>query len=532
MPRVITNNIDVQYTHRFSLRKLLGNICSGGMVTLIQSIAVIVVMPIYIDRLGIQGIGILGVFILVTNLVRMFDLGLCTTISKQVAQAREHEQAHFCIPNILRTYELIFIAIGVVTVSMIFLIAFYLPLDWFSTDVYHGLLPRDILLLAGGAAIFRWLASLYQTILIGQEHIVQNSILRFVDILLYHGVGVAILLASTNGPMYFFCWIAVNSLIHLVISIFYVASKLPGSYIRAQFQIPILKESYKFAAAIAGILIISTIFLQADRFLVMLFTDLKTLGHYTLALTISTSVISLCAFPVLSATFPRFAMLVKAKDKIEITRQYYLSILLTLLLIMPALAFIFTQADRIIFLWTDDIEATRYLAPILIFVTAGPILNAVAVPAFSILMAAEETKFVMTVSVIILLTASVLYIISLWHFDLRMLGISVITCYSINIIPLLLRVHRRYMIFPIRRFILELFLPITLLSFLVAYVMQQFLIVSSETRIAAILILACKAFLLVIVVSALYFSLAGLIRSKRSLEPFTWKDLVSYDSSS
>ena len=97
---------------------------------------------------------------------------------------------------------------------------------------------------------------------------------------------------------------------------------------------------------------------QVDKFVVSAILPLSAFGYYMLAHTIA-SVLNLFPAPIGDAVFPRYTQLVAAGDNVSLHALFHKNCQLIAGLVFPAAAVLFFFSEKVIWLWTGNIEIAK-----------------------------------------------------------------------------------------------------------------------------------------------------------------------------
>src|SRR6267378_1179039 len=97
------------------LRKnIAANLLSGGLTSVIA----LAFIPLYLRFISIEAYGLIGVFALLQGVLPLLDLGLSTTLNREMARLSVHEGKQQEMRDILRTLELVYWTVaGVIAIA-------------------------------------------------------------------------------------------------------------------------------------------------------------------------------------------------------------------------------------------------------------------------------------------------------------------------------------------------------------------------------------------------------------------------------
>jgi len=337
-----------------------------------QALMSLAFVPLYIKFMGIESYGLVGIFASLLALFGLLDMGLSTTLNRELARYSVLPDKARDMRNLVRTLELPYwgmaFAIGIAVVGLSGPIAYY----WVNADNLSPATVKQALMIMGGVVAFRWPISLYSGGLMGlQKQVLLNGINVFAATL--RGVGAVLVLWLISPTIQaFFVWQIFASMVHTTLTAGFLWRGLPKSGQRSHFQKVLLLRIWRFAAGMTGISVTVIILTQTDKIVLSKILPLEMFGYYTLA-TVVANALYYFVGPVFSALFPRFSQLVSVNDQAGLKDLYHKSCQFISVMILPAAIVVSFFSSEILLLWTGDpvtVSNTHRIVSILIIGTA------------------------------------------------------------------------------------------------------------------------------------------------------------------
>ncbi|MBN2456578.1 MAG: oligosaccharide flippase family protein [Sedimentisphaerales bacterium] len=337
-----------------------------------QALMSLAFVPLYIKFMGIESYGLVGIFASLLALFGLLDMGLSTTLNREMAMLSVMPQKVQEMRDLVRTLEIpywgVAFIIGFAMVGLSGPIATY----WLKADNLTPATVKQALMIMGCVVAFRWPISLYTGGLMGlQKQVLLNGINAFAATL--RGVGAVMVLWFVSPTIQaFFVWQIFASIVHTSLTARFLWHSLPKSSHRSHFQKEILFRIWRFAAGMTGIFVTSIILTQTDKIVLSKILSLEMFGYYTLA-TVAANSLYYFIGPVFSAIFPRFSQLVSQHDQIGLKELYHKSCQFMSVMILPTAIVVSLFASEILLLWTGDsvtVENTHSIVSVLIIGTA------------------------------------------------------------------------------------------------------------------------------------------------------------------
>ena len=364
-----------------------------------QALMSLAFVPLYIKFMGIESYGLVGIFASLLVLFGLLDMGLSTTLNRELARLSVLPDKAREMRNLVRTLELpywgVAVFIGIAVVCLSGPIAHY----WVKADKLTPATMKQALMIMGGVVAFRWPTSLYSGGLMGlQKQVLLNGINVFEATL--RGLGAVLVLWLISPTIQaFFVWQIFASMIHTSLAAGFLWHSLPKSSHRSHFQKEVLLRIWRFAAGMTGISVTAIILTQTDKIVLSKILSLEMFGYYTLA-TVVAHALYYFVGPVFSALFPRFSQLVSLNDEIGLKELYHKSCQFMSVMILPAAIVVSLFSSEILLLWTGDPVTVANTHSIVSLLIIGTALNGLVNLPYALQLAHAWTKLSLYTNII------------------------------------------------------------------------------------------------------------------------------------
>lgn len=349
---------------------LIANYLGQFWVTLIG----IIFIPIYLNILGPESIGLIGFFGLLTVWFSLLDMGLTPVIARQMSSFIGGGINLFKIKSILRTVEFIFIFIAILISIVVYLSSDWLSANFVNAELLSTQTIQKSVALMGIVIGLRFIENIYRSSLIGLDrHVLYNTIASIMATL--RAVGAFYVLSFYEQSIVtYFWWQCLISLV-LVFCLFLATySSLRGKTKKIIFKISILNEVKDFAGGMFLISLLTLAMTQIDKIILIKLISLKEFGWYSLAAIVSGS-IYMAATPITQTFFPRMVALFVQNNNIEIKRIFLLGSSILAVVIGTISFTIINYADTLLNIWTGDPNITENIVILVIVLTLGNYFN-------------------------------------------------------------------------------------------------------------------------------------------------------------
>lgn len=331
-------------------------------------------VPFYIDILGIESYGLIGIYALLQATLGVLEMGLSPALSREVARFSVGAHTTQSIRELLRTLETVYL---VLAVSVPLLVAF--GAHWMATNLINVgklsvLTVTDAIVVMGIVIALRWWEGLYKGALVGFQELVWLNVVSIVVASLRWG-GAAIILAFISPTiMAFFYFQAIVSLISTVIYLKKFYDLLPDTDIKVGFRLNSLKNIWGFSSGVMTITILTLLLTNTDKILLSYLLSLEQFGYYSLAVLVGGTLFQLI-YPISNAVYPRLTALVASRDELGQITTYHNSCQTISILTVPIAYTLVFFGEPIVYLWTGNQNIALETAPIIAPLVLGTLFN-------------------------------------------------------------------------------------------------------------------------------------------------------------
>ena len=360
-------------------------------------------VPLYIKYLGVEAYGLIGFYAVLQAWLTLFDMGITQTLNREMARFSAGVHTPQSIHDLLRSLELIAIALAVVMCALVWFLSGYISTHWLNAQKLSNGEVADAIALMGFVIALRFVEGIYKGALLGlQKQIAVNIVGVLIATLRYGGV-IAVLAWYATSIKVFFVWQAISSVASLTLLVYLVYNTLPKSDKISKFSRQAVREVWGFASGMLGITFLALLLTQIDKVLLTKLITLEAYGYYTLAATVAGS-LTLVVPPICQAIFPKMVEYVAQKKQQELINLFHKGSQLVSVLIAPvAMMFIFFGRD-IVYLWTGDINLAIKTASILLPLTLGSFINSLLWMPYQLQLAHGWTNFMLKINAIAVAT--------------------------------------------------------------------------------------------------------------------------------
>jgi O-antigen/teichoic acid export membrane protein len=349
-------------------------------------------IPLYIQYLGVEAYGLIGFYAVMQAWLTLFDMGITQTLNREMARFMAGAHTPQSIHDLLRSLEVISMAMAVIICLLVWLSSSYIATHWLNAQILSSDEVANAVAIMGFVIALRFIEGVYKGALLGlQKQIAVNAVSIFIATMRYGGV-VAVLAWYASSIKVFFVWQAFSSVISVLLFVYLVYRTLPKPNLMPKFSTKAIKDVWRFASGMLGITFLALLLTQIDKVLLSKLITLEAYGYYTLAATVAGS-LALITLPTTQAIYPKLVEYVAQNKQQELINLYHQGSQLISVLIAPVAMVLAFFGKDIIYLWSGDINLATKTAPILLPLAMGSFLNCLVWMPYQLQLAHGWTSF-------------------------------------------------------------------------------------------------------------------------------------------
>jgi O-antigen/teichoic acid export membrane protein len=332
----------------------------------------IIVTPLYLQYLGAEPYGLIGIFALMQACMFMLDLGISPTLGRQAAVFRGQQEklADFWI--LIKSFEVLFLGFAFLTISIIFVASNWIAGDWINVSSLEMSTVISCLQIMGLLLGLRFFASLYRSGISGLEDQVWLNAFNIIIISLKMLGGLLLVANFSIEIIHFFIYQLAIGFIEVAVLMrrFYAGIKKPAHEKYIRFDWIAIKSIRTYAISIAYTSILWTLTTQTDKLIFSKVLSLTEFGYFSLV-ALAAGGIVLINNPVIQALMPRMTYLYAEGDKNGLIKIYRNSSQLTALLVLCTAGIFGLYAQEILYAWTGDKVMAAWGSEVLLWFSLG-----------------------------------------------------------------------------------------------------------------------------------------------------------------
>lgn len=403
-------------------RNLAANFFGRGWSAVLQ----LVLVPVYLKLLGPEAFALVGFYALLFSVVARLDLGLSTTLNRELARAgaiasdgdASNSDSPVCrARDLLRTLEVVYFGVALLAGVVVWLAAPLIASRWLHGTVLTERSVAQAVALMGLVVAAQWPISLYEGGLRGLE---RQTLLNLIGAAMstLRGFGaVIVLLWISRTIAAFFIWQSIANAIHVVVLALATWRAMPRGVTTAAldraaaFRTAELTRIWRFTAALSGISILGLFLTQADKIVLSKMLPLDRFAYYNVAWSAAAGLL-LVSVPLFEAIFPRLSALTAAGATEALRRTYHSAIQLSTVLAVPAAAVLVVFSREVARVWLHDARAVAETHELIALLAVGTAANVVMTIPFALQLAAGWTRLSLYKNLVALAVAVPLLVVA------------------------------------------------------------------------------------------------------------------------
>lgn len=331
-------------------------------------------IPLYVHYLGLEAYGLIGVFAALQAWLTILDLGMTPTLGREMARFTGGGHTPQSIRTLLRSIEAIALSLALCVGLGVWLASGWIATSWVQTETLDPGTVTAAVGLIGAVIAMRFLEGLYRSAVVGLERQVAYNVVSAGMATLRAGGAVGVLIWVSPSIIAFFLWQAAVSAATLALLAGLTYRILPRTGKVASPSLEAVRPVYRFAGGMIGITILSALLMQVDKVLLSRLLPLSEFGAYTLAATAAGALYFLIG-PIAQAYAPRLTAQFAEGNLDGFTHHYHTACQLISVVAGSAALVVIVFSERLLRLWTGDVELAAEIAPILSALALGNLLN-------------------------------------------------------------------------------------------------------------------------------------------------------------
>ncbi|MCL1849502.1 MAG: oligosaccharide flippase family protein [Clostridiales bacterium] len=351
----------------------------GGIINLLF-------VPVYIRFLGIEAYGLIGVYYSMMAILAVLDLGLSSTLSRELARLTAISGKEQESRDLLRTMEFVYWLMGIIVGGIVILLAPFIAKNWIQGKGIPSETIQAALIIMGCIIAFEWPNALYTGGMIGIQRQIPFNAIR-AGMATVQAVGAALLLwLVSSSILLYFVWQILVSLFQTLLLRKFLWQYMPGGSGSDKARTALLEKNWRFAAGMTGISLMATILTQMDKILLSKFLTLEAFGYYILAYNVAAALNNLIQ-PVFMGLFPKLSQAVFVGDEKEISSLYHKGCQLMSAIVIPAAITLAFFSREALMVWLKNEALVSGSHALLSLILCGTLLNGILTPPYMLQLA-------------------------------------------------------------------------------------------------------------------------------------------------
>lgn len=372
-------------------------------------------LPIYVRFLGIEALGLVGIFILLQSWLVLLDLGMTPTVNREMARFTAGGYTPQSIRDLLRSLEVVCLLLALLIALVTWGASGYLAQEWLRAESLPVDVVRNALGLMGVVVALRFCENIYRGALLGlQRHVYYNTVNALLATVRYTGA-IAVLMFVSPTIRAFYLWQAVMSVVTVGVLAAAVHGSLPAAAAPARASRAALAGVQRFAGGMLAITGLSLLVSQTDKLLLSRLLTLEDFGYYTLAATVAGG-LGMVVAPIVQSMYPRLVALVTTGDESRLSDTYHQGSQLVAVTTSAAMLVLTIFPYGLVWAWSGDAQLAAQTAPLLLPLALGTFLNALMWMPYQLQLAHGWTGLTIRINTaaVVVITPAILWLVPIY----------------------------------------------------------------------------------------------------------------------
>jgi O-antigen/teichoic acid export membrane protein len=351
-------------------RNIIANYIGGGVTTLLS----LALVPVYIRYLGIEAYALVGLFAVIQAWLTLLDFGMTPTLGREMARFSAGAVSVQGIRDLLRTLEILALAVSAVIIVGMVGASDYLSRHWLDARTLSPQAISQAIAIMSIVVAARFCEAMWRSALFGlQQQTWYNVANASMTVFRYGGAALLVAFVSPT-TLAFFAWQLLASLLTLLLFGVKLYRCLPPGERKAVFSVAALADIKAFAIGMIGINVLAVLQTQVDKLLLSRLIPLDQFGYYMLATSVCVLIYALVA-PVTQALSPPIVAAATRGDAAAEAHLYHGGAQLITVVVAPVVFLLVGFGHDALFVWTGDAHLADTVAPLLALLALGTMLN-------------------------------------------------------------------------------------------------------------------------------------------------------------
>lgn len=368
------------------INKLFVNVVANYIGQVYIAIVGIAVVPIYLSKLGSEGFGLVSFFTLLQSLLVVLDLGISSTLSREVAILKSKAGYLPVFKKILKFVIIAFLIVAVLIIGSINFSKEIIATKWLNTSGTNLFLVEYSLSIIGVIIALRWCAGPFKSVILGCEEQIKFNIINTIVATLRFVIVIPVMSFYGNNVKVFFTYQLLAAIIEFVLFLllsifcFKKIEKEVKEDTHSSFTHEFYSEIKRVGKFSCGIALTSAAWIaisQSDKIILSKFLTISDYGMFSVAATIAGGILILST-PISQAILPRMSSLYSDGDLDGLYNVYSLASKGVISLLAPISLVMAANSELVLSVWTGNNVIATHSADVLTCYALGNLFFAIA----------------------------------------------------------------------------------------------------------------------------------------------------------
>jgi O-antigen/teichoic acid export membrane protein len=351
----------------------------------------IVFIPVYIRFIGIESFGLVGFYATLLAMLGVFDLGLSTTLNREMARLSAIPGSAQEMRDLLKTLQSVYFIGALAIAAAVVLLAPVIARHWVHTVGLSADTVERVVMLMGAAIAFQMLAGFFSGGLLGLQRQVVSNMLGAAVATVRAAGAIAVLAFVRPTVTAYFAWQVLINLAGVLLVSLVLWRGIPGTGCRAAFRGDLFSSVWRFMAGMSVTSAVGLLLNQTDKLVLSKMLALDRFGYYALAGTVASG-LQYLGNPVFTAFFPSFTHHLAKGDDPGLRAQYHKAAQVLSVVVLPVAGVLVFFPKMVMLAWTMNPTTVANTHELVRLLSLGTAMNLLASVPYGMQLAHRWTR--------------------------------------------------------------------------------------------------------------------------------------------
>lgn len=354
---------------------IIKNTIANTLSQVLYPLISIVLVPFYLTYLGAEAYGLISFYVLIETLLSVFTKGVGSAFLREVAVRDASDEGKKTLPNIVRTYETLYWAAGIIFGITLVIFSGFMSARWIKSETIPVPIVKDCLMLLSLRIAIALPKIIYQATLVGLQRQIIGNVLDIISTTL-SSISMVVVIILWNSILGFFITQLFFACFNLLLFRYWLTKKVlinehPAK--EAKFEIKEVINLWRISLNMIWVNGVNIIMSQLDRLFITTVLPIAALGIYNIG-TSGGRLINIAFAPFLVAAYPQTIQIAAKGGITDLYKHLMRNLKVILILSLSAGLPLSFFSEEILTVWVKKPDLVSSGKDVMMLYTFGNIL--------------------------------------------------------------------------------------------------------------------------------------------------------------